>query len=141
MQTHYKTQPSIIPIAFLEPELIAEDIATITQKIFPPNFHFVPENLKKTKEFYEFILVDTDSVKITHTPINNNALRIAFSKLKIMKELSMTDWNQSLYTEKTFSQPYFPSSYSYIDYQKAWFNVLFLQPYNHSWFLHFGSSI
>lgn len=141
IQTHFKTRPNPIPIAYLESEFISDDIQIITQKLFPSNFQFIKDNLLKRREFYEFILVDSNSIEITHTPSKNNASKIAFSKLKILKVISLIEWNQSIYTEKTFSQPYNPHTYNYIDYQKAWFHLLFLQPYNHSRFMHFTNNI
>ncbi|RDX87422.1 hypothetical protein CR513_31106, partial [Mucuna pruriens] len=35
--------------------------------LFPPDFHYLPTHLHKTRTFYEFILVDTDSIEIFHT--------------------------------------------------------------------------
>lgn len=119
----------------------SDDVETIIQKLFPPNFQYILDSLLKTREFYEFILVDFDSAEITHTPSKNNASKIAFSKLKIFKVISLSEWNQSIYIEKTFSEPYNPPKYNYVDYQKAWFYVLFLQPNNHLWFMHFVSNI
>ena len=35
-------------------------------KVFPPEFHFKPTTINKTRTFYEFILIDSDSVSIKH---------------------------------------------------------------------------
>ena len=48
-----------------------------------------------------------------------------------------TYWNQDPYTEKTFSKPFVPHSYSYRDYQMAWFNAIWYQNFEHSWFIKF----
>ena len=35
-------------------------------KAFQPGFHFKPTTINKTRTFYEFILIDSDSVSIKH---------------------------------------------------------------------------
>ncbi|KAJ9698244.1 hypothetical protein PVL29_007366 [Vitis rotundifolia] len=52
--------------------------------------------------------------------------------------MNITDWNQKPFTSKTFSQPYHPMSYNYIDYMDAWYNMFYLQNYQHSWFIQFS---
>ena len=42
-------------------------IHSIVQKTFGPNHHFAADNLRKTQKFYELILVDTNSLSLTHT--------------------------------------------------------------------------
>jgi hypothetical protein len=58
----------------------------------------------KTRQFYEFILVDIilvdiDFVEITHHQDVNN---LVFSKFKIQKVLTFQDMNQNPYTLKDF---------------------------------------
>ena len=48
----------------------------------------------KTRKFYEFILIDIDSIKITHNTDKNNLQRIAFSKCQILRVMTLTDWNK-----------------------------------------------
>ena len=45
------------------------------------------------------------------------------------------------FTCKAFSQPFHPMSYNYMDYMDymdAWYNMLYLQSYQHSWFIQFS---
>ena len=51
-----KTQTSFITI--LEPEYLAKYVSEIVQK----KFHFIPNHPKKTRLFYEYILVGTDTI-------------------------------------------------------------------------------
>ena len=37
-----------------------------TAKVFPPRFHYRPTATNKTRKFYEFILLDTNSISIKH---------------------------------------------------------------------------
>ncbi|RDY01160.1 hypothetical protein CR513_15559, partial [Mucuna pruriens] len=45
---------------------IQENPNQIAKNIFPPNTHSIPTHPSKTRLFYEFILVDTNSVEIFH---------------------------------------------------------------------------
>lgn len=75
--------------------------------MYPEGFKFILEDLKKIRTFYEFILVDTKSAKITHIPDKKDPSMIAdkkdpsmiaYSKLKIFEALNPTHWNQGIYT-------------------------------------------
>ena len=50
----------------IEPEFYHQNVNKVHQKIFPNGFHFEPKALNKTQKFYEFILVDSDSIAIKH---------------------------------------------------------------------------
>ncbi|KAJ9672781.1 hypothetical protein PVL29_026132 [Vitis rotundifolia] len=52
--------------------------------------------------------------------------------------MTITDWNQKPFTSKTFSHPYHPISNNFIDYMDAWYNMFYLQSYQHSWFIQFS---
>ena len=65
--------------------------------------YFLQNNLVKTCKFYEFILVDTDLVQISHIQ-NQNSTNICYSKCKICKVLCQKMWGQSPNTHKMFSQ-------------------------------------
>ena len=49
--------------------------------------------------------------------------------------MTLTNWNQKRFTCKAFSQPFHLMSYNYIDYVNAWYNIFYLQSYQHSWFI------
>jgi len=63
--------------------------------MFPQDFHYPPIDTTKTRIFYEFILVDTDSVEISHTQDNNG--HIMYSKIKILQVITPQEWNKPLY--------------------------------------------
>ena len=52
--------------------------------------------------------------------------------------MTLTHWNQKPFTCKAFSQTFHPMSYNYIDYMNAWYNMSYLQSYQHSWFIQFS---
>ena len=54
-------------------------------KIFSKGFFF-QNDLVKTRKFYEYILIDTDFVEITHI-LNKDSTYICYSKCKIFKNL------------------------------------------------------
>jgi hypothetical protein len=122
----------------IEPEYNSEgSILQITSKFFPTGFHYLPSSLEKTRLFYEFILVDTESIDITHTYDKNDKYKIIFSKFKIQKILSPSDWKAHPSSTRSFSRRFSPQQYSYFDYMDAWNNMLYYQPYDHSWFIWF----
>jgi len=58
-------------------------ISSIIQKTFGPH-HFATDDLRKSQKFYELILVDTQSVSITHTFDKHHPTQILYSKCIIM---------------------------------------------------------
>jgi len=113
----------------------------LVTKVFPPGWDFMPEEKNKSQKFYEFILVDSGSVILSHTPckFDPDLKRIAFSKCTIKNVLSPAQWNYNPLQSRKFSQPFHPQTYNYFDYQKAWYNTFYLQNdrYQHSWFFIF----
>ena len=79
---------------------------------------FVSNNLSKTCRFYEFILVNTESIQVSHVR-NPEGTDIAYSKCKILKIISEKDWEQSPFTHKRFSQNIVPQTFDYLDYKNA----------------------
>ena len=97
------------------------------QKIFQKDKFFVSNELSKTHRFYEFILVDTESIQVSHVR-NPEGTNIAYSKCKISKIISKNNWDQSPFTHKSFSQNFVPQTFDYLDYKNAWFNTFFVKP-------------
>ena len=101
--SQYVRKPKTIEIAFIEPEFNFEEVHKILPYIFPEGVNFNSNNPLKTRQFYEFILVDIDSVKITYNIDKNNPRRIAFFECQILRVMTLTDWNQKPFTCKAFS--------------------------------------
>ena len=87
-------------------------------KFFAKNKYFLQSNLDKTRKFYEFILVDTEFVEISHFQ-NESSTNICYSKCKIFKVLTHKTWGQFPDTHKMFSENFRPKSYDYYDYIDA----------------------
>ena len=92
--SQYVKNPKTLEIAFIESECNYEEIHKILLYIFPQGVTFNSNDPLKTRQFYEFILVDTDSVEITHNTDKNNPQRIAFSKYQILRVMTIADWNK-----------------------------------------------
>ncbi|MED6215247.1 hypothetical protein PIB30_111523, partial [Stylosanthes scabra] len=60
-QTNYFPTNKFSNIIQMEPEYWDESPHKVIPKIFPTGFHFKPISPNKTRQFYELILVDTDS--------------------------------------------------------------------------------
>lgn len=134
------TKPFVKSVSYIEPEHGTE-LKTIILNMFPKDFLFFPDTLEKTRIFYEFILVDTDSVEITHVENPKYPGKYSYSKCKILKVLTLSDWNSDPFTERTLSQPFIPQVFNYQDYQKAWQFAFLYSNYHHSWFFHFHNDI
>ena len=141
-RTQYFSKNKKEPIIILEPEY--HDLSSpvinfqeISKKIFLDNFYFLTEDILKDYKFYEYILIDTDSVEIEHNYDSKDTSRICYSKIRILRVLTPKEFSTSLYTTRTFSNPSCLLQYSYLDYKKAWFNVFFIRPFSHSWFIQF----
>lgn len=135
----YLENPGHIYAITLEKYWIASNINTIPLKIFPLDFHYIPTDPTKTRTFYEFILVDTDSVEISHTKDKEN--NIQFSKMKVLNILSPQDWKVPLYETRSFTRRFSPQQYNYYDYMDAWSKVLLIKPGTYSWFIWFKGGI
>ena len=77
---------------------------------------FLSIDLSKTRKFYEFILVDTNSIQISHIK-NQEGTYIAYTKCKILKVIYEKDWGQNPFTHKTLSQNFIPQTFDYFDYK------------------------
>ena len=107
------------------------------QNFFQKYKFFISNDISKTRRFYEFILVDMESIQVSHIK-NPEGTDIAYSKCKILKIISENDWEQSPLTHKLFSQNFVPQTFDYIDYKEAWFNNFYVRPSSHSWFFNWG---
>lgn len=108
-------------------------IRQIVEKVFEEG-HFHSDHLQKTQRFYEFIIVDTNSIDIKHNLDQDN--RIAYSKCTIKDVIGPSRWKDP-FAHKSFSQPFDPPSFNYNDYRMAWFKAFLLRPNLHSWFFNF----
>lgn len=130
-------------ITTIEPEFWDKITNRIPSKIFPSNFHFEPITPNKTQIFYEFILVDTDSVAIKHFRDPKDDSIITHSTLQILKVLSPSDFGTSPNQTRKFSATFDPIGFNYWDYIRAWDNtILGLQNkhFKHSWLIYFKKS-
>ena len=128
----------------MEPKFWDKNPFKVTSKAFPIGFHFRPNATNKTRIFYEFILIDTNSVSIKHFKDTNDPNLNTHSTIQILKVLQPKQFGTNLNQPKNFSAPFDPIGYTYWDYVDAWMNVFWLQnnKFKHSWLIYFqiGSS-
>jgi len=110
-------------------------ISNIVQKSFGNN-HFATDNLRKTQKFYELILVDTNSVSLTHTFDKFYPAQILYSKCIIKSVITAQQWKDP-FEERSFSINFTPQTFTYNDYKNAWYRAFLIQPNVHSWFFNF----
>ncbi|XP_027337006.1 probable polygalacturonase At3g15720 [Abrus precatorius] len=63
---HYMAKGKFSSVIQMEPEFWDKNPYKAITKAFPPGFHFRPYALNKTRQFYEFILIDSDSALRFH---------------------------------------------------------------------------
>jgi len=134
-------------ILTVEDGFFDEDPIKFAKNIFPKNWLFKPHNTNKTLAYYEQILVETESARFTHFADKNNTENILYSTISISKVIHPSHWGASPHTSRKFqtrliqSLPY-SSSYTYWDYQQAWWNVFFRQNTNfqHTWLVFFKNN-
>ena len=113
-----------------------------TAKAFPQGFHYKPTTLNKTRKFYEFILVDTDSVSIKHFKDSNDPLLNTHSTIQILKVLQPRQFGPNLNEVKKLSVPFDLRGYTYWDYMDAGNKIFWHQNknYKHSWLIYFKTN-
>ena len=113
-----------------------KEINNLASKLFPLKTHFNADDVLKTQNYYELILVDTKSVELKHNMDSKDSSTISYSNCKILRVLKSTEW-LSPHCTKIFSITYVPPGYSYYDYQMAWYRAFLIRPFTHSWFFYF----
>ncbi|KAA0050447.1 polyprotein [Cucumis melo var. makuwa] len=108
----YFTKTTMVDLT-IEPEFDGPFVHEVCNQIFPHEFNFLPEDLSKTRTFYEYILVDSKSAEITHVPDKNDPSKIIYSKFRIFRVLTPSYWKQGMFVGRKFSHPFKPPSYNY----------------------------
>ncbi|KAD4585860.1 hypothetical protein E3N88_23461 [Mikania micrantha] len=83
----YIINPNHKIIKILEPieeEKVSQSFLTLIDYLYPRNCHFFDSD-KKNIDYYQAILVDTESVVIQHILNSQNPSKIDYSKIKIKK--------------------------------------------------------
>ena len=80
----------------IEPEYWDKNPFKATVKAFPSGFHFKPIAINKTRTFYEFILIDSNSVSIKHFKDLNDPLLNTHSTIQILKVLQPRQFGPNL---------------------------------------------
>ncbi|KAL3497829.1 hypothetical protein ACH5RR_040561 [Cinchona calisaya] len=161
-QSQYVLKDYVKPLIFLEQghtnssfkELFDIYFSPVTDIFAPSKNWFIQEVPRKTRQYYEFILIDTKCVNIEHIPEEEERRKqrlskggdsnvfYNYSKIKIKKILKPSDWPNSNYnTQVAFTVQWTPPSYNYYDYIKAWQFAFLCRPFNHSWFIQFDKDL
>lgn len=131
----------ILENVVIELEFHEASIQEIFSQVYPYGFNFFSEDVKKTRQIYEFILLDTVSIGITHVPDHNDPSWIVYSKFKKNQVLTPSHWPQGMFIPKTFSKAFNPYTYNYRDYTRAWYKILWHEPTTVRGFLHFVKNL
>ncbi|KAH1220927.1 hypothetical protein GmHk_12G034454 [Glycine max] len=104
----------------MEPEYWDKNPFKATTKAFPSGFHFKPTAINKTRTFYEFFSIDSNSISIKYLKDPNDPLLKTHSTIQILKVLQPRQFGPNLHEIKIFSVPLDPRGYTYWDYMDAW---------------------
>ncbi|GAV75860.1 hypothetical protein CFOL_v3_19336, partial [Cephalotus follicularis] len=96
----------------------------------------------KTQSYYEFILVDTNSIKINPKSNPKHPGLITHTSVFIQKVLTLSEWGQNPHYFKQFTASFDLPIYNYFDYMDAWKNTFLFQNIEnrHSWFFCFDKT-
>jgi hypothetical protein len=136
-------------ILTMEEGFYHEDPSIAASKIFPSNWYYKPWNIAKPQSYYSTILEITNSIKFKHFKIHSDHTEPAYSTCIIHKVIHPTKWGQPLHQPVSFPMHFrtnpqdFNTTYTYWDYQQAWFNAFLLQNQNHShsWLFYFHNTM
>ena len=122
----------------MEIEFLYENPWEIAKKMFSKDFLFLSRDLRKNKKFYEFVLVDSDSIGIKHHWSKDDPSFITHSTIQILKILMPIAWGTNPYQFKKISQCFDPIRYNYWNYRDVWFYAFSLQNYQnrYSWLFY-----
>ncbi|KAH1210070.1 polyprotein [Glycine max] len=122
----------------MEPEYWDKNPFKATAK----GFHYRPIAANKTRKFYEFILIDTNSVSIKHFKDPKDPNLNTHSTIQILKVMQQRHYGSNLNQPKKFSAPFDPAGYNYWDYVDAWTNVFWHQnsKFKHSLLIYFKNN-
>ncbi|KAG5385095.1 hypothetical protein IGI04_036565, partial [Brassica rapa subsp. trilocularis] len=132
---HLMTTPYTKPVNLTE-------LKTFINRVFYEDSPWPTDNITKNQSFYEYILVDSKSIEITHYKDKTNPNLINYSTCKFLRICSTQDLGFiHHHTTKPFSTPgYHIDGYTYTDYKNAFFRAFLLRPYDHSWFFSFDQN-
>ncbi|KAL5179503.1 polyprotein [Glycine soja] len=138
----YISKNKFFNVLQMEPEYWDKNPFKATAKVFPPGFHYRPTATNKTRKFYEFILIDTNSVSIKHFKDPKDPNLNTHSTIQILKVMQPRHYGSNLNQPKKFSAPFDPAGYNYWDYIDAWTNVFWHQnsKFKHSWLIYFKNN-
>ncbi|XP_057954918.1 uncharacterized protein LOC131148954 isoform X2 [Malania oleifera] len=143
----YLTKPYFDRFFILEPEYLTleflDNPKKIVDKVIDKEFHRIPEHEQKRQNFYEFILVDTESIDIFECFDKHDSTKLAFIKIKIKRILSLKQWGGNPNSTRKFSGPFSPPEFNYWDYKDAWTKSLYRQNkgYSLSWLIYFDKNM
>ncbi|KAG5223996.1 hypothetical protein IMY05_019G0023600 [Salix suchowensis] len=148
-KSKYFEKPKIQNIWTVENGFPNHDVHLTISKIFPKDFHFKSWDISKSRLFYENILKVTGSVTFKHFYKHPTHTDPAYSTCTIQRIISPEKWSRTPpYTPILFptdiqkQNPHFPT-YTYWDYEQAWFDAFLIQNQgnSHSWLFFFNTTI
>ena len=89
------------------------DTLSLVRQLIPPGWEHPTTETLKNQKFYNFILVDMDSILVTHMPCSQDPNTIGYSKVVIKQIFTPSQQRAQPQITKNFSQPFNPQFYNY----------------------------
>ncbi|GJW17833.1 hypothetical protein Tco_0025269 [Tanacetum coccineum] len=132
-KTEFHVNPNTQVIKILESieeQKLNQGFSVLLDYLFPKEANFYKNDFQ-TRQYYEAILLDSGSVQICHNYSKTEPEKIEFSKVKIIKVISLKEWGNRFFTNRTLScYPDYPA-YNYHDYMEAWDKTFLLKAHFH----------
>ncbi|KAH1256619.1 polyprotein [Glycine max] len=116
----YISKNKFFNVLQMEPEYWDKNPFKATAKVFPQGFHYRPIPANKTRKFYEFILIDTNSVSIKHFKDPKDPNLNTHSTIQILKVMQPRHYGSNLNQPKKFSAPFDPAGYGKTENNKQY---------------------
>ena len=145
LKSPYFTKPDTQYIWTMENGFFHKSPFMALQNVFPKGWFFKPWDLSKPQPYYRAILEATGSVTFKDFSPGKNVTEAGYSTAKIHQILSPSDWGTHLHSPKHFPTNFTTTinhcrTYTYWDYQQAWYNAFMYQnsKNSHSWLFYFN---
>ncbi|KAG8634082.1 hypothetical protein MANES_17G011801v8 [Manihot esculenta] len=100
----------------------------ICDSIFPKTHFYIPDNFGKSQQYYENILIQTNSIFIQNNYDPQYPNKIRYCKVRLLKVWTLAEWGQEPHQTKEFMMTNGQNTkYNYYDYQAAWERTFFKQ--------------
>ncbi|XP_021602225.1 uncharacterized protein LOC110607433 [Manihot esculenta] len=102
--SEYKYKPIEDYIITIEPEYWAKNpnlnTYQLCESIFPKTHFYIPDNFNKSQQYYEAILIQTNSILMQNNHDPQYPTKIRYCKVRLLKVWTLAEWGQEPHQTK-----------------------------------------